>query len=574
LNRNLLILLLALPVGALAQPLLTAVELEGLPDEPRANVLALMRLATLVGREDVREAQLRWLFARAEDDIRLALQPYGYYRPVIDARLDPSGEAFVARFRIDPGKAVTVRRLDLAMQGEAGEDPEIEALLAAFRPRPRGVLDHRRYEASRAAVERRLAARGYFQARRERAEVRVHLDLDVADIDLAWQSGPRHRFGAVSFEGAQFPDAFMQPYAAFARGEPFDSAKLLAMQQALIDADYFGVVDVRVQSDEAEDLEVPIEVTVTPGARNVYTAGLVLGTDSGLGVRGGVEWRWVNARGHKAEVQAEVSQRRSGIGGLYRMPVPGKLGHWYNVGLSLRDETTDTSESRVAQAKLERSFRWKGWDAAASMNAQRERFTIAGVRDFATLIYPQLRMTRVVADDRVLPTRGFSLGAELRVGSESLGSDFDFAQFRLDGKYVFSPGENNRVLLRGSLGRTFTDRFESLPPSLRFFAGGDLSVRGYDFQALGPRAEDGQVIGGRNLLVASAEFERMFSERWGAAAFIDAGNAFSGREFEAAVGAGLGARWRSPIGPVRLDLARGFDEPRGFRLHLVIGPDL
>jgi translocation and assembly module TamA len=570
--RGLFILLL-MPAVALAQPLLESVEVEGLGDEPRANVLALMRLNALVGREGVREAQLRFLFAAAEDDIALALQPYGYYRPLIKASLDPGGEGFRARFVVDPGTPVTVRQLLLEMQGEASTDRVVGATLAAFRPRSEARFDHRVYEASKSAVERRLAALGYFAARRARAQVRVHVDIERADIDLAWDSGPRHRFGAVRFEGAQFPHAFMAPYAQFERGDPFDSARLLAMQQKLINADYFGMVDVRVMTEDIEDLEVPVDVVVTPGARNVYSAGLVLGTDSGLGVRGGVEWRWVNARGHKAQVQGEVSQRRSALGGLYRIPVPGDLASWYNVGLSLRKEDTDTSQSEVAQLKLERTFRYKGWDASLSMNAQRERFNVADVQDIVTLIYPQLRATRVVADDLLVPTRGFALTGEVRLGSESLGSDFDFAQFRVDGKYVMSLGEANRILLRGGIGRTFTDRFESLPPSLRFFAGGDVSVRGYDFQALGPRSEDDKVIGGKNLLLGSAEFERMFSERWGGAVFVDAGNAF-GNRFDAAVGAGLGVRWRSPIGPVRLDLARGFDEPRGFRVHLVIGPDL
>ncbi len=572
-TRGLLTLLLFFPVCALAQPLLRGVEIEGLDEEPRTNVQALMRLHALVGEEDVRESQLRWLFAGAEDDIRLALQPYGYYRPVIESSLVPHGSSFQARFVIDPGTPVTVRTVKVEMHGAARSDSETVATLESFRPQTGERFDHRVYEASKAAIERRMNARGYFASRREHAVVQVHPDIDKADIDLRWSSGERHMFGPVSFQGAQFPETFMQAYARFETGEPFDSSRLLAMQQAMIDSDYFGIVDVRMKQDEASDLQVPVEVVVTPGKRNVYTAGLVLGTDSGLGVRGGVEWRWVNARGHKAEVQAEVSQRRTALGALYRIPVPGEVAGWYNVGLGVREENTDTSESQVAQAKVERTFRFKGWDASASMNMQRERFTVADTRDIATLVYPQLRAVRVVADDRVVPTRGFSLSGELRIGSESLGSDFDFAQFRVDGKYVKSLGESNRLLLRGSVGRTFTDRFESLPPSLRFFAGGDISVRGYDYQALGPRTDEGQVIGGENLLLASVEFERMFTERWGAAAFVDAGNAF-GNRFDAAVGAGVGVRWRSPIGPVRLDLARGFDEPSGFRVHLVIGPDL
>ena len=137
-------------------------------------------------------------------------------------------------------------------------------------------------------------------------------------------------------------------------------------------------------------------------------------------------------------------------------------------------------------------------------------------------------------------------------------------------------GTDSRLILRASLGALATGNFDALPPELRFFAGGDRSVRGFDYQAIGERNATGGVIGGRRLAVASVEYEHYFLERWGAAVFVDAGDAFSS-SFGANVGAGIGLRWKSPVGLLRLDFAlpvRTDLEDEGLRFHVVIGPDL
>jgi translocation and assembly module TamA len=172
----------------------------------------------------------------------------------------------------------------------------------------------------------------------------------------------------------------------------------------------------------------------------------------------------------------------------------------------------------------------------------------------------------------------------------------DFAQVTADGKWIHALGRRSRFIARGSLGATKVGDFDKLPPELRFFAGGDRSIRGYSYQTVGPplpedlvpealarcaadKNRDCQdlVIGGRNLAVASAEYEYYFTRNWGIATFVDTGDAFSTfGDYRQKVGVGVGARWRSPVGMVRVDL--GFpvhdDAHHGVELHIVIGPDL
>jgi len=143
-------------------------------------------------------------------------------------------------------------------------------------------------------------------------------------------------------------------------------------------------------------------------------------------------------------------------------------------------------------------------------------------------------------------------------------------------KWIHSLTPRTRVLLRGRAGYLAENEFERLPPSVRFFAGGDNSVRGYDFESLGPTDINGAVVGGNRLLETSIEIEREVLPRWSVALFVDHGNAFDSTNLDGRTGAGIGTRWRSPLGPVRLDLAWPVDDDieHGARLHVSLGPDL
>jgi translocation and assembly module TamA len=184
-------------------------------------------------------------------------------------------------------------------------------------------------------------------------------------------------------------------------------------------------------------------------------------------------------------------------------------------------------------------------------------------------------LTRKKANDLYFPLSGYNLLYGLRVAAESVASETSFAQVRAEAKWLQQAGKDGRVILRGMLGGMVVDNFDALPPELRFFAGGDRSIRGFDYQQIGDLDAAGEVIGGEYLAAASAEYEHYFLERWGAAIFVDAGDAFT-KSFDVNVGAGVGLRWKSPVGLVRLEIARPVvsDFDHSWRVHLIIGPDL
>lgn len=573
----LLALALSAPLHAAELP----IEIRGVNGEPAANVRSALSLERLdpARRAELGDARLNYLLRRAPVEARRALEPYGYYSPKVEASIVGEGAARRVRIDIALGEPVRVKQRRIEMEGDAKRDLAIQAGVAGLRPRQGEVFDHRRYEAGKADVERRLNERGYFQHKQTRARVEIERAGLSADIDLAWDSGPRHRFGQARIGEHQLRPGLVEKLVPWTPGEPYEQSKLLRFQQSLTELDYFGVIDLQPNLEEAEDLQVPIDVALTPGKRSIYTVGLSYGTDSGPGVNLGWERRWVNDRGHKFRTQLDYAQRRQLLTTQYRVPAFAWLDGWYTGTASLLREEFGGIDSERAELVGSRSGRIGVWNLTASLHWQRDRFDFSrtrGFNEYTTLVYPSLRAEGSRSDDPLYPTRGWSLISEVRAGLPGLGSNADFQQAYVQGRYVHSFSPRDRVLLRGELGWTGSDDFSAIPPSLRFYAGGDRSVRGYGYRAIGPVLGD-VVVGAPYLATAGVEYERMFSANWGAAAFVDAGDAFAERGgFEARVGAGLGLRWRSPVGPVRLDLAHGFDRTLGdtIRIHFSMGPDL
>lgn len=553
------------------------VTIQGIEENMLESARANLELEQYKER-DVSPAQTRRLFDRGTDQIARSLEPFGYYNPRIESRLErPEPGKFHAIFAVDRGDPVIVQQARIEMSPEAAELESVKLALEKFEPKHGARLDHGAYERSKEQIATALANDGYLAAQPVRHTVSVVRSANTADIDLAWDAGPRHRLGELRFSESQFPDSFLQRYKPWRDGEYYSADKLLSLQQALVDADYFASVAVAPDLEHVADGVVPVDVMLIPAKRTVYTASIYFSTDSGPGTRLGVQRRWLNRRGHKLGGELEYSSRLQEISTTYQIPRPDPpRNRHYTIGAGYRDEQTDTSRSRMARvAANEVTERWKGFTRTLGLQYLNGDFEIAEQRGSTSLLYAEGLLTRKKADDRYFPASGYSLLYGLRFAYESLLSDTSFTQVRAEGKWLRKVGDDGRVLMRAALGGMVVDDFDALPPELRFFAGGDRSIRGFDYQQIGETNATGGVIGGEYLVVGSAEYEHFFVDNWGAAAFVDAGDAFKSN-FDANVGAGIGLRWKSPIGLVRVDVARPVvsDLDDSWRVHLVIGPDL
>ena len=575
--------LMALTFSMFSLPAMAAhvtVQLDGIDGELRSAALGALELQQYAKR-DVSNAQIRRLYQRAEKQIQKALEPYGYYHVRVEGELSNEGEEFRAVLHVKSGDAVKVTAVDIRIDGETEGLRAIDKARSAFSPHQGERLDHAEYERSKAAIHASLFSVGYLDAELVTHRVEVERATNTAKIQLEWKVGQRYRFAETDFEGGQFTDEFMQRFIPWDVGDYYDQAQLLALQQRLFDANYFAISQVQPDIDKASAGNVPIAVTLAPAKRNVYTGGVFVGTDTGFGVRGGVERRWVNRHGHKLKFETILAQRLKTLSTLYQIPLPGRNNHSLNFGITYRDENTKTSQSKTLRLAANDSQVWRGWTRTIGLQFLTGDFKVAEIKGSTTLLYPEISLAKKRADDFIFPRKGWSLTMAARAGQKGVLSDTSFAQVIADAKWIHGIGDNSRFIARGSVGYTRVDDFSKLPPELRFFAGGDRSIRGYAFQTIGPYqlfADDPvpKVIGGKQLLVASAEYEYYFTPKWGAAAFVDAGDAFSGKDFDLKIGTGLGLRWRSPVGLVRVDLGTPVGDPyaSGVELHIVIGPDL
>lgn len=587
-------------------------QIEGLQDEAmQANVRSALSLRNELDKP-LTARRLAYLLRIAETEAQQALEPFGHYAATVKVQRsdradaaegdeETDGEAASAAgkdrtitvtLHITPGEPVRVRDLQLSVNGAAGDDPAIAQALTTFAPRRGEVLDHTRYETGKARINRVLADNGYFDADYVSHRVEVTRAQHAADIDLRWRSGERFAFGEAHFE--QTPTtlnaSLLQKLVPWQPGDPYDATALDQLRQSLAGLDYFALFDVQPLPAEAQDQRVPIEVTLTPAKRSIYSAGASYGTQSGIGFSTGVERRYLNSRGHKALSQLDWGNKRKIATLQYRVPAFSWRDGWYTASLQAADEQTKYVNSRRLELVASRSGMYNPrLNLTASLHLLRERWAINIADDgngaaapqrfqFANFTFPALRADYINVDQRMAPRQGIGGTLMLRGGKGGSDGSATFSQLYASAQWFQGLGANSRLLVRGELGHTFTRDVLSLPPSLRFFAGGDRSVRGYGWHEIGPKVEvdDGDYFtGAPNLLTASLEYERYFKGPWGAAVFIDSGSAFDGNRPDMHTGVGIGLRWRSPVGPVRIDIARGLNTPDSpFTVHLNIGADL
>ncbi|HEX7914860.1 autotransporter assembly complex family protein [Rudaea sp.] len=586
--------LFALACCTNAQAATITTQIDGVDDPLKAAVSAAAEI-TQYEKQDVSAAQAQRLYKNAGEQIVKALEAYGYYSAKTDGELKETPQGWSAIIHVRAGERLQVGDYTVEVPSPAREEKEVAIALANFTPKSGQPFDSTAYEKSKAAVQSALFSVGYLDAKQTVHKVEVSRGANRAAIALKWDVGERYRFGEVIFKGSQLNDGVLDRYIPWRQGDFYSQTKLLRLQQKLVDADYFAIVDVQPDKDKAAGGVIPVNITLAPAPRNIYTAGVFVDSDIGVGVKGSITRRWVNMRGHKAKVEVEIAQREKMLSGTYTIPLPGDNNRAYNFGVAYRNIDTATAQSDTLRLTANETRFWHGWNRTIGINALSGTYTVANIDGNSTLVYPEVSLERKRADDPSFVRDGYSLSLDARA---SPGPSTRFVQARADAKWIRGFGDRQRLIVRGSLGATAVNDFDKLPPELRFFAGGDRSIRGYAYQTVGPplpanelpiaiaKCNTGKsttdcnnlIIGGKNLAVASAEYEYYFTPNWGIGAFVDAGDAFSAfGDYKTHIGTGLGLRWRSPVGMVRADLGFPVNDPEGrsgVQLHLIIGPDL
>lgn len=553
-------------------PVLAEVTIRGVNDATEEVLRAFLTV------DDLPCDAPRWWVERrhrqAVDEIRRGMEALGYYRSEQSGSLEWGEDCWRATYQVQTGDPVRINNFDLAIEGALADEVRVRDAVERLDIAPEEPFSHGAYENAKSELLEAAQDLGYFDAEFTRHRVEVNPETNLADIQLTLTGGERYRVGDIDVSQSALRDTLFRRYLRFESGELFDARTVTRTYRNLIESDYFDRVMVTPDIDARADGEVPVLVTATATTRRSALVGAGFATDTGPRARLDLRYRRVNDRGHRANFTSLASAVIGTLGAEYRVPYGDPTHEWLFVKGEVNYENTDTSESLQRGVTVGRTHRrGQSWAETNYVEYTVEGFEVGEQEGTSRLLLLGTNWTRSTSVDTPRPLRGYSLSLDVRGAAKSLASDNNLVQSILRGRQILPLGDRFRVLARAQAGWTWQTEFEDLPPSVRFFAGGDKSVRGYGYQELGPE-EDGEVIGGKRLLTGSLELDALIRPNWSVAAFVDAGSAFNS-EPDFSTGVGLGVRWYSPLGPLRVDLAHPLDDSsRNLRLHISLGPDL
>jgi len=575
----LLILVSFAPLLHAAEPV--EVVIEGVEGGALDNLKEAVALpAGLVRDGAVDRLWLERFVRQVDDKARQALEPFGYYNARVSSGLETAGEgAYRLRIRVTPGEPVRVDELSVALHGPGNQEKQLRELLSAFPLKKGDVLLQQEYETAKGAFISRAQQLGYLDAGFSWHEIRINREATGARIELVLETGERYLFNGARIEGApDYPETFLRRYLKFRSGDIFSYARLGETQLNFTNSERFREVLVIPEKEAAQELKVPVLVQLKPAPRILLRPGVGYGTDTGA--RFSIRYRDLNMfhLGHELSSNLIVSERLQGMTLGYVVPNARDIRDTTTLQLNLQRQDVSAYLSNILSLELDqnRSF-GAGKLGTAYVKLQFEDYTVAQQTSSSRLVLPGLRFTGDHYDSPIRPSRGLRYSAELRGTHQFFGSDTALLQAIGEGSHLLALPWRLSLHSRAKAGITLlSDPLRDLPPSLRFFAGGDQSVRGYSYLSLGPTDSTGKVTGGRHLLTGSIELERALFRNWGVSVFYDAGNAFNSftslRLFQ---GAGVGLHYYSPLGALNLSLARqiGVENP-GYHIHFTVGFEL
>ena len=552
------------------------ISIQGLSGEALANVSEALRTTSgLFSGEKVNPLWLNRYLRLAPERIAQALEPFGYYSSLVEINTDRTSSPPTIQIIIDPGEPVHISTRHLDIVGTRHD--ALLKQLDLFPLELGSILMHLRYEQAKAELQAFAVDLGFLDARFTRHQILVDRENNSAHLELVLDTGPQFLFGEISIVGGEdYPQRFLRRYLSARRGEIFSHADLGKTQQQFLDSDRFSTaVAIQLREEQQENNQIPVEIRLQAKARKRLRPGIGYGTDTGA--RAFLRYQDVNLwhLGHNFTTDLLVAERQQNLIGSYLMPSYRNIDTMLALRGGYYAENLDVYDTSYLFAEAEQIYGFnKGRVGSFYVRLQTESSTISGEEITTGTLMPGLRFRMGKLDEPLRPKRGYHLSLEVRGTREELFSEISLLQALGNVNWIYPLPWRTYLRVRGNAATTMQKNdFDEMPASLRFFTGGDRSVRGYAYQSLGPTNAVGEVVGGKHLLVGSIEFEKRFLKNWGTAIFYDAGNSFDIlADYELAEAAGLGLRYFTPIGPVRVDLARTINADRNrYRLHIGLG---
>lgn len=515
------------------------------------------------------------------DNIKLetarSLQAIGYYHSAISATQASNKAGTTITLQIDRGKPVRVTSIDIQITGEAEQHDEFTRELRNLSLSNGDIFNHGEYELLKHTLSKTAQRLGYFDARFTRAQVLITKKQNSAAIAIDFDSGKRYLIDNVVYQQNLYPEDFLQRWQGFDTEIPYRASYVRDLTVNLKSSGYFRKVRVSPDLQNSQDNKLPLLVELESARENTLGIGAGYATDTGARLRGNWLRPHTNLFGHSLETSSSISEIRQNITASYRIPHKNNpTANNYSIDVGLLNHRTEDTFSQLRTLEFgDHRYTKNNWRKDLFVRLENESFDVGSEENKINLLLPGIGFSKVISTGGIHPDKGRFFSFQLTGARRDLFSDINLTRATGAAKFLTSWNRKHYLIARAELGALQTDSFGQVPATHRFFAGGDNSVRGYTFQSISPRNADDEAIGGRFLSSGSLEYNHYLLEKFAVATFVDAGRVFNNSDDPLHVAAGMGFRWRSPFGPLRIDLARGINgESSAYRLHFAIGPEL
>lgn len=547
-------------------------ELKGLEKNLHSQVLTYLGDPPRLDTADI-PAYVKTLEKSADQ----ALQAIGYYNSQISARHASYKNNTTIALRINAGLPVRIREVAVNLNQEAAELKDFQQTLKRLSLYTDNVFNHETYENAKSSLLKTAQLLGYFDAKFTRSQVLVSKTDKSADIFIDFDTGTRYSISQVIYKQDLYPEEFIERWQDFEVSVPYRANYVSDLTVSLQNSGYFKHVRVVPDLQLAVDHKLPLIIDLIPAEENTVGVGVGYATDSGPRLKSNWLRPHTNSLGHTLETKTSISNLRQDLSFSYRMPHrKSPATNNYSIDAGILNLATDDTYSQLRTLEFgDHRLTKNKWRRDIFLRLENERFKVGSDKDVITLLLPGIGFSRVISKGGINPESGKYFSFQLMAARRSLLSDINMLRFTAATKVLKSWNRKHYLITRAELGALNTDSFERVPTTHRFFAGGDNSVRGFSYQEISPRNTDNDATGGQFLTTASIEYNRYLTDKFAVAAFVDSGRAFNESSEPSRTGIGFGLRWRSPVGPLRVDLAHGLnnnDSP--YRIHLAIGPEL
>jgi translocation and assembly module TamA len=516
---------------------------------------------------------LRRLADEAVVEARQALAAEGYFSALVSYSIDRDVTPWSVVIHVEPGTLTTVRDVEITFSGPATEDREAEKHLGQVRSewllRPGMPFTQEAWNEAKGEAVRKLSSWRYAGARIASSRARVDAQANAAVLEVTLDSGPPFVFGGVEVRGGgRYPEAIAANLSPVKPGETYDREVLELYTRRLLETGYFAGARADIAPEAASDGRAPVRTSVIEGHSQNIEGGVSFTTDRGVRLEAAhrnVDLFNTAWRGRSQLRWDELTQEARYD--LDAPPLPG--ARWWNGFAAVKNELIQNEENFELSGGIAHNWAGKGSPITLLVSGHLEEQQVSGQRvDNRQAVFFGVRLGFRETDAVVLPRRGYFGQVTAGVAPENLSTQH-FVRGTARATLLVALGRNDDLHVRGEGGVVVANTREGIPSTFLFRTGGDQTVRGYDFESLGVRQGDA-VVGGRYLAIGSVEYTHWFSPIWGLAAFVDGGNAWDSGKFEPVFGIGGGVRFRTPIGPVRADVAYGEDVD-SWRLHFSVG---